>query len=123
MATTFVHYLPAQNVTCKAQADIKAGLFVEVAAGIDGRTPVVKPATAGAAAFGVIAHDVEKDGYAMVYRQGHILDVQATGSINPGDEVACGAGGKAAKASESAKPVGQVLAKSVDGATVTVALY
>lgn len=79
MATTSIHYTPAQNPTVKAQADIKAGTFVQIAAGIDGRNPVVKPGTAGAVAFGVPAQDTAKDHHVMVYRAGHIVDVAEIG--------------------------------------------
>lgn len=123
MATTMVHYQPAQNVTCKAQGDITAGTFVGIAAAIDGRNPVVKPAAAGKPVFGVVAHDVKRNNHVMVYRSGHILDVTSTGAIAAGDEVAAGANGKATKATESAKAVGIALTASGNTNLVTVALY
>ncbi|CAB0685489.1 hypothetical protein FRC0104_02349 [Corynebacterium diphtheriae] len=123
MATTMVHYQPAQNVTCKAQGVLTAGTFVEIAETMDGRNPVVKTATAGKPVFGVVAHDVEAKGHVMVYRSGHILDVASTGSIAAGDEIAAGANGKATKAIESAKPVGIALTASSRANIVTVALY
>lgn len=122
MATTMVHYQPAQNVTCKAQGSIAAGTFVEIAAPIDGRNPVVKTAAAGKPVFGVVAHDVKENDHVMVYRSGHILDVASTGSITAGDEIAAGANGKAAKATESTKVVGLALTASGKTNTVTVAL-
>lgn len=121
MATTTIHYTPAQNPTVKAQADIKAGTFVQIAAGIDGRNPVVKPGTAGAVAFGVPAQDTAKDHHVMVYRAGHIVDVAATGSIAAGDPVAVGANGSAVKAADSAAVAGIAVSAAV-GNVVTVAL-
>lgn len=121
MNATVVHYSPAQQVTCEVTSDIEAGKLVEIAATLKGRNPVVKPATAGAKAFGVVAHSATSGGVVTVYRSGHIVDLVATGSIAAGDEVACGAGGKVVKATESNPRVG--LALSTGGATVTVALY
>ena len=121
MRTTFVHYTPAQNVTCKVAAAVEAGQLVEISAGVDGRNPVVKPAAAGKPAFGVAAHEQKKDGYVMVYRAGHILDIQATGSIAAGDLVACGASGKAVKAADSAAVIGQAVTAAAAN-FVTVAL-
>ncbi|MCI6205782.1 MAG: DUF2190 family protein [Corynebacterium glucuronolyticum] len=121
MSTTFVHYTPAQNVTCKLAGDVEAGQLVEIAADFDGRNPVVKPAAAGKTVFGVVAHSAKKAGHVMVYRAGHIVDVQATGSIAAGDLVAAGASGKATKAGDGVPVVGQAVSAAVDG-FVTVAL-
>lgn len=104
--STFVHYSPAQNPTVKAQAEVKAGTFVEIAGDVDGRNPVVKPATAKAQVFGVPATDTKADDYVMVYRAGHIVELEASGSIAAGDAVASAASGKAAKADEGDPVVG-----------------
>lgn len=104
--STVVHYTPAQNPTVKAQAAIKAGTFVQVAGNIDGRNPVVKPAAAKAQVFGVPAVDTEQGEYVMVYRAGHIVEVEANGAIAAGDAVAAAASGKAAKAGETDPVVG-----------------
>lgn len=121
MASTIVHYTPAQNLTVKAAEAISAGSFVEISGKIDGRNPVVKPATAGSVPFGVVAHDVAKDAYAMVYRAGHIVDVVASGSIAVGDLVEAAASGKAVKSGGSAPVVGIAVAASAHG-SVSVAL-
>ena len=121
MTTTTVHYTPAQNPTVKAQADIKAGTFVQIAANIDGRNPVVKPGTAGSVAFGVPAKDTAKDGYVMAYRAGHIVDVTASGAIAAGDLVAVGTNGSAVKAADSAAVAGQAVSAAANN-VVTVAL-
>ena len=121
MATTSFHYSPAQNVTVKAQTDIEGGSFVEIADTLDGRNPVVKPATAGATVFGVVARDVKKNGYVMAYRAGHIVDVQATGSIAAGALVAAAKDGKATTAADSAQVAG-VAVSAVVGGVVAVAL-
>nr|WLJ25491.1 MAG: capsid fiber protein [Corynebacterium phage HS01] len=104
--STVVHYTPAQNPTVKAQADLKAGTFIQLAGDIDGRNPVAKTAGAGAQVFGVPATDVAKDGYVMVYRAGHIVEVESNGAIAAGDPVAAAASGKATKAAEAAPVVG-----------------
>ena len=119
--STVVHYSPAQNPTVKAHADVKAGSFVEIAADIDGRNPVVKPAVAGANVFGVPAQDTSRGGYVMVYRAGHIVEVEATGAINAGDPIAAGANGKAVKATDSAVVVAVAVSKAAN-ARVIVAL-
>lgn len=116
--STFVHYSPAQNPTVKAQADLKAGTFVQIAGDIDGRNPVVKPAAANANVFGVPATDVAKDGHVMVYRAGHIVEVESTGAIAAGDLVAAGASGKAVKAGESAPVVGTAVSAAVDNRVI-----
>lgn len=121
MAKTTVHYTPAQNVTAKVSAAVTAGQFVEIAANVDGRNPVVKPAGAGKPVFGVPAHDAKKDQHVMIYRAGHIVDVAATGAIAAGDLVAAGANGTAAKAADPATAVG-VAVSAAAGGFVQVAL-
>lgn len=116
--STVVHYSPAQNPTVKAQADLKAGTFVQIAGDIDGRNPVVKPASANAEVFGVPATDVAKDGYVMVYRAGHIVEVEASGAIAAGDLVAAAASGKAAKAGEAAPAVGIAVSAAVNNRVI-----
>lgn len=86
MATTIVHYTPAQNVTVKAASDLKAGTFDEIAGDVDGRNPVVKTATANATAFGVPAKDTKKGSH-VIYRSGHIVEVAAQGAIAEGSAV------------------------------------
>ena len=121
MASTFVHYTPAQNPTVKAAEAISAGSFVQVSANIDGRNPVVKAATAGSTPFGVVAHDVAKDGHVMVYRAGHIVDVAASGAIAAGDVIEAAAAGKAAKGAGTNPVIGLAVSAAANG-TVTVAL-
>lgn len=121
MATTIVHYSPAQNITVKAQTPVKAGTFVQIAATLDGRNPVVKTAAAKSRAFGVPATDAAKDAHVMIYRSGHIVDVASTGSITAGSPVAVGANGKAAQAGE-ADPVVGVAVSTAASDVVTVAL-
>lgn len=115
---TVVHYTPAQNPTVKAAADLTAGTFVEIAGDIDGRNPLVKPATAGAVVFGVAANDVVKDGHVMVYRAGHIVEVAANGAIAAGDAVSAAAAGKAAKAGETGAVAGQAVSKAVNNRVI-----
>lgn len=121
MATTTVHYTPAQNPTVKASGALEAGTFVTIAGDVDGRNPVVKTGTAGAVAFGVPAHDVADGGYVMVYRSGHIVEVQASGSITAGSQVAVGANGRAAALGETGVGAGVAVSASANG-TVQVAL-
>ena len=121
MASTFVHYTPAQNPTVKAAEAISAGSFVKVSANIDGRNPVVTAATAGSTPFGVVAHDVAQNGHVMVYRAGHIVDIAAAGVIAAGDLVEAGASGKAAKSAGTAPVVGIAVSAAANG-VVTVAL-
>ncbi|MCQ9353530.1 DUF2190 family protein [Corynebacterium sp. 153RC1] len=71
----------------KAAEAISAGSFVEISGKTDGLNPVVKPAPAGSAPFGIVAHNVAKDAHVMVYRAGHIVDDVASGSIAAGDLV------------------------------------
>lgn len=51
MASTILHYTPATKVTGKAQVAIVKGTFVMIAGEMDGRNPLVKPATADANVF------------------------------------------------------------------------
>lgn len=121
MATTFVHYTPAQNVTAKAAADVEAGTFVRIAGPVDGRNPVIEVAAAGDSVFGVPAHDCAAGEHVMVYRSGHIVDVKASGSITAGAPVAVGANGRAAALGETGVAVGLAVSASANG-TVQVAL-
>lgn len=113
-----LHYTPGSNVPCKAQGDIEGAKFVKIAAGIDGRNPVIAPATAGSNVFGVTAHDVKGDKVVTVYRVGHIVEVQATGSIAAGDPVAAGANGVAAKAGADAPVAGYAVTAAKDNKVV-----
>lgn len=115
MAKTTVHYTPAQNVTVKASGALAGGTFIQIAANVDGRNPVAKTATAGALAFGVPAHDVDDGGHVMVYRAGHIVDVQASGAIAAGDAVQAAASGKAIKGDGTAPTVGVAVSAAADG--------
>ena len=95
MATP-IHFTPATNITAKAAEALTKGTFVVVSAGMDGRNPVVKPATADAIAFGVAAHDCPAGDYVTIYRIG-IYELAASGTIAAGDAVSTAAAGKAAK--------------------------
>lgn len=119
MVSTPMHFTPATNVTGKAHDAISQGTFVEVAAAMDGRNPVVKAATADATAFGVAAHDAKKGDYVTIYRLG-VYDMVATGAIAVGDKISTAAGGKAKKA--EAGPVVGIALTAATGSTVTVAL-
>ena len=118
MATP-IHFTPATNITAKAAEALTQGTFVIVSAEMDGRNPVVKPATADAIAFGVVAHDCPADDYVTIYRIG-VYELAASGTIAAGDSVSTAAAGKAAKT--AAGPVaGIALTKAANG-VVTVAL-
>ncbi|WP_257160399.1 capsid cement protein [Corynebacterium cystitidis] len=120
MATTIVHYTPAQNVTAKADSDLKAGTFVEIAGDVDGRNPVVKTATANATAFGVPAKDTKKGSHVMVYRSGHIVEVAAQGAIKEGSAVKVAASGKASTTGDG--PTAGIAVSAAEGGVVQVAL-
>ena len=116
-----VHYDPAAAITVKAKKKIPAGTFVVPADDIVGRTPVVDIAAADAYPFGVVAHDVDKDGYVTVYRVGHVLDALAAGAFVAGDKLSTAADGKVVKA--AAGPVVAIaLTKGTSGKSATIAL-
>lgn len=121
MDITKVHYDPAAAITVKAKRKIPAGTFVVPADDIVGRTPVVDIAAADAYPFGVVAHDVDKDGYVTVYRAGHVLDALAAGTFVAGDKLSTAADGKVVKA--AAGPVVAIaLTKGTSGKPATIAL-
>ena len=108
MDITKVHYDPAAAITVKAKKKIPAGTFVVPADDIVGRTPVVDIAAADAYPFGVVAHDVDKDGYVTVYRAGHVLDALAAGTFVAGDKLSTA--------------VAIALTKGTSGKSATIAL-
>ena len=121
MDITKVHYDPAAAITVKAKKKIPAGTFVVPADDIVGRTPVVDIAAADAYPFGVVAHDVDKDGYVTVYRAGHVLDALAAGAFVAGDKLSTAADGKVVKA--AAGPVVAIaLTKGASGKSAPIAL-
>lgn len=121
MDITKVHYDPAAAITVKAKKKIPAGTFVVPTDDIVGRTPVVDIAAADAYPFGVVAHDVDKDGYVTVYRAGHVLDALAAGTFVAGDKLSTAADGKVVKA--AAGPVVAIaLTKGTSGKSATIAL-
>lgn len=118
---TKVHYEPAQAVTGKTKADVKAGTFVSIAGNIEGRNPLIETSKAGDRPFGVVAHDCKAAEHVAVYRGGFVLELVATGSIAAGEPVAVGANGSAVKATEAAVVVGVAAATAASG-TVIVSL-
>ena len=118
---TKVHYEPAQAVTGKTNADVKAGTFVSIAGNINGRNPLIATSKAGDRPFGVVAHDCKATEHVTVYRGGFILELVATGSVAAGDPVAVGANGSAVKAAEAAVVVGVAASAAANG-TVIVSL-
>lgn len=122
MAIAKVHYNPAEAITAKCKADVKAGTFVEIAGPVAGRNPLVQPAKAEAQALGVAATDGTKDGHVTVLRIGHVVDVVAAAKVDAGDKISADADGKAKKTAS-----GPVLGVAISNAakeddTVTVAL-
>lgn len=118
---TRVLYTPAQNVTALVNTKVTAGQFVEIAADMDGLNPAIKPATANATAFGVVAHDAEAKEHVMVYRSGHIVEVTADGAIAAGAKVMTAASGKAKTHAGEAPVVGVAVNKAAEN-KVLVAL-
>lgn len=116
MNTTRVHYAPGADIPCKAAGALKAGTFVKVSKTIEGRNPVVAPATAGSTPLGVVAHDAA-EGDIVTVHTGGVIEINGAG-IAAGDLVAAGTSGAAAKASDSAAAVGIALTGVADGAVV-----
>lgn len=121
MDATKVHYDPAAAITAKAKTAIPAGTFVVAAGELAGRNPIVDAAQADTYPLGVVAHDVEKDGYVTIYRAGHVLDVTAASAFDAGDKISTAADGKAAKTG-SGPVIAVALSKGAAGKPATVAL-
>lgn len=119
MTITPIDYQPADALPVKAGAAIKAGQFVVVSGGPDGRNPVCSPAGADAHPLGVAAYDCDAGEHVTVYRVG-MYRVAAAAGIAAGDPVSTAAGGKATKATTG--PVIGVAVSKTEAGTALVAL-
>lgn len=98
-------YDPAQAITGRASgADLVAGRFVKVAAGKTNGEPVtIAYAGASDQSIGMICADVANGSVTAVYPQGHVVPVEASGTVTAGNAVEGTASGKVANFSSGIK--------------------
>lgn len=114
------YFKAGQDVTGSATVALTGKRFVAIAAGGRPGAPAIGAAVAGAKPFGVLGHDVAKDGHVHVLRGG-IVPVTAGADLTAGTEVEVGADGKAV-AKTSGIAVGTVIANAATGADAAIAL-
>lgn len=98
-------YDPANAFTGRASgADLVAGRFVKVAAAkTDGNPVAVAYAGASDHSIGMICEDVKDGSVTAVYPPGHVVAVEASGTVTAGNAVEGDAGGKVKNLSSGLK--------------------
>lgn len=97
MGESLERYADERHITCHAAEDVVGQTFAVVSDVPTDGNYTIRTAGAGARAFGVIHRDRAR-GLKVGVNRKIICTVIAGGTVNPGDEVSVGTGGKAVRA-------------------------
>lgn len=114
------YFKPGKDVTGTAKVAVKGKRFVAVVPGGRPLAPMIGAAVKAAMPFGVAGHDIAKDGFVHVLREG-IVPVVASADLTAGTRVEVGADGSVVPFSTGI-PVGTCVANAASGADAAIAL-